>query len=279
MSVSSHAEDFLSPASGTTGAVAVPSSTDTSISPKRLARIAGVLYLLVAIFSGFALLFVDRKIYVAGNATTTAGNLVAHSGLVRAGFVADLIQATLWIFLAMALYLLLKHVNRSAAGAMVVLVAIGTAIVCLNAVFRFESLRVATGHVGSAALGTAGSNALALLLLDTQHFGVLIAQIFFGLWLVPLGYLAYKSGLFPKALGVLLIVGGACYLVDTLALFLVPNFSKTISTAIIIPSTIAEISMVVYLLVVGVRTTKPAVQAERECGGAGQPACELDAAA
>jgi hypothetical protein len=279
MSVSSHAENFPSPATGTTGAAAVSSSTDTSISPKGRARIAGVLYLLVAIFSGFALLFVDRKIYVAGNATTTAGNLVAHSGLVRAGVVADLIQATLWIFLAMALYLLLRNVNRSAAGAMVVLVAIGTAIVCLNAVFRFESLRVATGHVGSAALGAAGSNAIALLLLDTQHYGVLIAQIFFGLWLVPLGYLAYKSGMFPKALGVLLIVGGACYLVDTLALFLVPNFSKTISTAIIIPSTIAEISMVVYLLVVGVRAAKPAVQAERECGGAGQPACELDAAA
>ena len=98
---------------------------------------------------------------------------------------------------------------------------------------------------------------MALLLLDTQHYGVLIAQIFFGLWLVPLGYLAYKSGWFPKALGVLLIVGGACYLADTLALFLVPGFGKTINTFVVIPSAIAEISMVAYLLVIGVRTMKP----------------------
>ncbi len=93
-----------------------------------------------------------------------------------------------------------------------------------------------------------------LLLLDTQHYGLLIAQIFFGLWLVPLGYLAYKStGLFPKWLGVLLIVGGVCYLVDLLAVFLVPDVGQSIHGFIIIPSALAEISMVLYLLVIGVR--------------------------
>ena len=235
-------------------------------SPKRLARIAGVLYLLDAIFGAFALLFVDKKVYVAGDAATTAGNLVANSGLVRIGVVADLVQATIWVVLAMTLYLLFKHVSKSAASAMVVFVAIGAGIVMLNAVFRFEGLRVATGQVGAA------SKALALLLLDTQHYGChLIAQIFFGLWLVPLGYLAYKSGWFPKALGVLLIVGGACYLVDTLALFLAPDFGKTISSYVVIPSAIAEVWMVGYLLVIGVRTARPAVA----CGTAGQPACEL----
>ena len=242
---------------------------DLTDSPKRLARVAGVLYLLNGILSAFALLFVDKKVYVAGDAATTAGNLVAHSGLVRIGVVADLAQATIWVFLAMTLYLLFRHVQKHAASAMVVLVAIGAGIVMLDAVFRFEGMRVATGQVGPA------SNGLALLLLDTQHYGILIAQIFFGLWLVPMGYLAYKSGWFPKALGVLLVVGGACYLVDTLALFLAPDFGKTISTFIVIPSTIAEVWMVGYLLVIGVRTEKPAGQSERECGSADQPACEL----
>ncbi len=93
-----------------------------------------------------------------------------------------------------------------------------------------------------------------LLLLDMQHYGLLVAQIFFGLWLVPLGYLAYKSGMFPKLLGALLVVGGACYLVDLLAAFLVPDLSREIHGYVTIPSAIAEISMVVYLLVIGVRT-------------------------
>ena len=119
-------------------------------------------------------------------------------------------------------------------------------------------MRAATGAVNLAAFGTAGSHALVLLLLDTQHYGIFIAQIFFGLWLVPLGYLAYKSaGWFPKWLGVLLVVGGVCYLVDMLALFLVPDFGQKIHTFVVIPSAIAEISMVGYLLVIGVRTSKP----------------------
>ena len=98
-----------------------------------------------------------------------------------------------------------------------------------------------------------GSNALVLLLLDMQHYGFLIAQIFFGLWLVPMGYLAYKSGMFPKALGVVLIVGGVCYLVDMLAAFLVPDLGKQIHGFLAIPPTIAEVWMVGYLLIKGVK--------------------------
>src|SRR5258706_16329266 len=232
--------------------------TKMTASPKRIARIAGVVYLLVGIFGGFAEGFVEPRMYVAGNAAATAGNLLANSGLVRMGVVADLLDPTVFVFLGMTLYLLLKHVNKSVASAMVVLVAISTSITCLNAVFEFEGLRAATGAINLAAFGTTGSNALVLLLLDTQHYGLLIAQIFFGLWLMPLGYLAYKSaGWFPKWLGVLLIVGGACYLVDLLAAFLVPDFGQNIHTFVVIPSAIAEISMVVYLLVIGVKTQKP----------------------
>ena len=80
--------------------VADPTEGETTMnSPKRLARIAGVLYLLVGIFGGFAEGFVEPKMYVAGNAATTAGNVVANSGLVRIGVVADLFQATVWVFL------------------------------------------------------------------------------------------------------------------------------------------------------------------------------------
>ena len=236
-------------------------------SPKRLARIAGVLYLAAGIFGAFAEDFVDLKMYAAGNAAATAGNVVANAGLVRMGVVAHLLDGTFLIFLALTLYILLKHVHKSVAMAMVVLATLATGIICLNAVFEFEGLRVATGAVNLAAFGTAGSNALVLLLLDTQHYGTLIAQVFFGLWLVPLGYLAYKSsGWFPKWLGVLLIVAGVCYLVDLLALFLVPDFAQKITpdlpgthhtfVGVMLPA-IAEISMVVYLLVIGVKTIKP----------------------
>jgi hypothetical protein len=165
-------------------------------SPKRLARIAGFLYLLVGICGGFAEGFVDPKMYVAGNAA------------------------------------------------------------------------VATDSAYAAAFGAAGSNALVLLLLDIQHYGTFSAQVFFGLWLVPLGYLAYKSsGLFPKWLGVALIVGGVSYLVDLLAAFLVPDFSQTIHALVPIPTAFAEISMLLYLLVVGVKV--PAAPPRNPAGAGG----------
>jgi hypothetical protein len=178
-------------------------------SPKRLARIAGLLYLIVGIFGGFAIAYVTAKVYVPGDAATTAGNVLANSGLVRIGVIADLLQATVFVFLAMTLYVLLKDVNKNAARAMVILSAIATTLMCLNNVFQFAALLVATDGSYVAAFGAAGAHALVLLLLNMHHYGFLIAQIFFGLWLVPLGYLAYTSGMFPKALGVVLIVGAS----------------------------------------------------------------------
>jgi hypothetical protein len=182
-------------------------------SPKRLARIAGLLYLIVGIFGGFAIAYVTAKVYIPGDAATTAENVVANSGLVRVGVIADLLQATVFVFLAMALYNLLKDVNKNVARAMVILVAVATTIMCLNEVFQFAAVLVATDGSYVAAFGTAGAHVLVLLLLDMHHYGFLIAQIFFGLWLVPLGYLAYTSGMFPKALGVVLIMAGVSYLV------------------------------------------------------------------
>src|ERR1019366_8138330 len=161
-----------------------------------------------------------------------------------------------FVFTALALYMLLKDVHKSAARAMLVFVALAAAITCVSAVFEFEGLRVATGAVSATTLGVGGSNALVLLLLDAQHYGLLIAQIFFGLWLAPLGYLAYKSGWFPKVLGLLLILGAACYLVDFLAAFALPDFGQTIHGYITIPSAIAEIWMLFCLLVIGVRAPK-----------------------
>src|SRR5258708_16242568 len=147
-------------------------------SPERLARIAGFLYLLVGIFGGFAEGYVEPKMDVAGNAAATAANVVANAGLVRMGVVADLLDSTFFVFVALALYILLKHVHKSTARAMLVLVILATAITCLSALFEFEGLRVATGAVDMAAFGASGSRALFLLLMGAQHSVVVLALVF-----------------------------------------------------------------------------------------------------
>jgi hypothetical protein len=223
-------------------------------SPKRLARIAGVLYLVVAVFAAFAFNYATGTVYMMGDAAATAQKLMANGGLVRAGVVADLIQATAWIFTAMALYLLLRHVNENRARAMVILVSVGATIVFVDQVFPLAALLVATERGYAAAFGAAGADALALLLLDIRHYGSLVAQVFMGLWLVPLGYLAYTSGLFPRALGVALVVGSAGYLAGSLAGLVDPVAGEAFNRSAMMLPTIAEVWLLGYLLVKGVRS-------------------------
>jgi Domain of unknown function (DUF4386) len=227
--------------------------------PKRLARIAGLFYLLVGIFGGFAEGFVDPSMYVAGDAAATVGNVVAQAGLVRLGVVAHLVNAVFLVLTAVALYLLLHHAHKTVARVMVLLVALAAGMTSLNTVFLFEGLRVATDSAYAAAVGVAGSDVLVLILLDIQHYGTLAAQVFFGLWLAPLGYLAYRSGLFPRALGVVLVGATVSYLVDVLVAFLAPDLARQIHPFLGILPGIAEIWMVLYLLAKGVRVPAQAI--------------------
>ncbi len=228
----------------------------TGSSPKRLARTAGVLYLGVAVLGGWAHGYVRATVHVPGDAAATANNVVEHASLVRYGVVADLAQATLMLFVVLALYKLLQHAGRPVARAMVVFVIVSVAITCLNMVHQFGAVLVATDPSYAAAFGADGSDALVLLLLDLQHHGYLIAQIFFGLWLFPLGLLAYRSGLFPRPIGIGLMIGAVAYLIDVPLQFLAPEFADAFSPVVLIPIVIvAEVAMLIYLLAKGVRST------------------------
>jgi Domain of unknown function (DUF4386) len=227
---------------------------------KRLARIAGSLYLVVAVLGGFAELYVRSRIVVAGDAAATADNIRESATLFRLGFMSDLVQATFFLLTAMALYLLLRHVHELVARAMVVIVAVSVAIICLNLLHQFEALQLATGD--ARIPGAAGSDALAGLFADMHAAGYLIAQIFFGLWLLPLGYLVYRSGFFPKAIGVVLAIGCFGYLAETFVQFLAPGIAESVEPFIVAPAAIGELSLVVWLLVKGVRVVeRPALVA------------------
>jgi hypothetical protein len=226
-------------------------------SETRLARIAGSLYLIVAVLGGFAELYVRDRVVELGDPAATAENIRASATLFRAGFVADLAQATVFLFTAMALYLLLRGVNELVARAMVVLVAVSVGIICLNLLNQFMALQLATGEGSAAAFGAGWSAAMAGLFAEMHHAGYLIAQVFFGLWLLPLGYLVVRSGWFPKAIGFLLIAGCFGYLIDTFARFLAPSVADSIVAFVVAPAAIGELSFVVWLLVKGVRVREP----------------------
>lgn len=241
----------------TTSLVPLPVKSGSTVqSRKRLARTAGVFYLLLGIFGGFAQGFLYPKMFVAGDAAATAANLTSNPELVRLGVVADLVGQTFFIFLVLTLYMLLKHVHLGVARAMVVLVVLAAAVTCMNVVFEVGGLQIATGGVDASSLGTDGANSLVLLMLDIQHYGIFVAQLFFGLWLTPLAYLAYKSGQFPRLLSVVLVLATVSYMVDLFVAFLLPAMSSAIHSYFGIVPAIAEIGMVLFLLMVGLLTPK-----------------------
>ena len=162
---------------------------------------------------------------------------------------SDLAQATFFLLTAMALYLLLRDVHELVARAMVVFVAVSVAIICLNLLNQYVALSIATGEEYATAFGAAGSDALTGLFADMHAAGYLIAEMFFGLWLVPLGYLVYRSGYFPKVLGVLLAIGCFGYLVDLFAHFLAPGVAESIEPFVVAPAAVGELSFVAWLLV------------------------------
>jgi Domain of unknown function (DUF4386) len=234
-----------SPDRGTGGRPFSDQNDRAPASSVRLARMAGLLYLVVAILGGFAQI-VRLNVYQAGDAAATAANIVANSTLVRLSFVADLVQALVWLVLAVTLHRLLAHA----------FVAVSAAITCLNMVNQLGALLVATNHSYATAFGANGSHAMVLLLMDLQHYGYLIAQLAW-LWLFALGLLGYRSGMFPTWLSILLMLGTVCYVVDALTQFLAPSLADTSATIFVLPETLCEVSLLAYLLIKGVKAPHP----------------------
>lgn len=216
---------------------------------------AGLLYLVPAVFGAFAQI-VRVQVYAPDSAAKTAANIVAHASLVRLSFVADLVQALVWLVMAMVLYRVLRHAGRGLARAMVIFVAVSVAITMLNSVFQLGALLVATNPAYAGAFGPGGSHALVLLLMNLQHYGYLIAQLSW-LWLFAVGLLGYRSGVFPRALSVLLMLGTVCYAADALLRFMAPDLANVSANVFVLPEILSEVSLLGYLLIKGVRTPRP----------------------
>jgi hypothetical protein len=222
------------------------------ISINKTARIAGFLYLLVAVLGGFSILYVSSALIVPGDVETTAQNIMASEGLFRLGFVGGLITQTVQILLVLFLFKLLKTVNKNQAWLMVIFSLVGVPIAMLNLLNQFAGLMLVSGADYLTVFAAEQLQALGLFFFELQKIGVSIAAIFWGLWLLPLGYLIFKSGFIPKILGILLIIGGIGYLIDFGLFFLFPNIDVEISQY----TFIGELLLPLWLLIKGVDVGK-----------------------
>ncbi|WP_315093071.1 DUF4386 domain-containing protein [uncultured Cellulomonas sp.] len=213
--------------------------------PTTLARTAGLLYLLLAVLGSWAQLVARAAVHAQGDATTTAARIVENESLVRLSLVADILMATVFVLLGLALYRLLDDAHRRAATALLVLVAVGAGQILLNLTFQVGALLSATDP--------AHSDTTTLLLLDLHAYGYVLGGVFFGLWLLPMGYAAVRTSLFPTWLGVLLIAGSVAWVADTVIVVALPDAPALLTGAVDALTTAAELSLIVYLLVKGVR--------------------------
>lgn len=218
---------------------------------KKQAHLAGVLYLLVIVFGVFAELFVRKKLIIPGNPGQSVQQILANQALFRVGFISDLLMQLSFFFLALALFRLLEKVNQSYASFMVLCVAIGVAIMCLNMLNQYAVILILEKSNFMEVFEPSQTEALIALFMELQRNGYRIAQVFFGLWLLPLGYLSYHSGFIPKIIGILLIIACFSFLLDFLLFFGISDYPAKLSSIVTFPTTIAEFAMCFWLLIVG----------------------------
>jgi hypothetical protein len=190
---------------------------------RRTARLAGGLYLALMPLAFFSFFYVPSVLFVPGDAAATSHNIMASELLFRSAIASHLITQIIFVFLVLMLYRLLKPVNKDPAALMVVLALIGIPMAFLNEVNHLGVLRL-LGSADDGAFTPTQLHAQVMLFLGMYQSGILVTQVFWGLWLLPLGFLVFKSGFLPKLLGILLILAGAAYVFDSGTQLLFPGF-------------------------------------------------------
>jgi hypothetical protein len=221
-------------------------------STRHTARVAGLLYLVAGIPAPLGLIYVPRTLVVPGDATATADHLRASGTLLRLGIASELIAATLFVFVVLALHRLLKGVDANLARAMVILYVISVPISFLNVLNDVAALALVSGASFLSVFEPRQLDALALLFLRLHGQGVQLAQVFWGLWLLPFGMLVIRSGFIPRLLGAWLIVNGVAYVALSATGLLLPRHAGMVSR-VAFPALLGELAIILWLLIKGAR--------------------------
>ena len=227
-------------------------STPDPVSVRQKARLAGVLYLIIFVVAPFPFLLVPESIVVSGDSTRTAANIVSSEGLFRAGMVAETIVIATELVLAALLYSLLRPVSRPISLAAAFARA-GEAIVQgVNLLTSGIALLVLTGSGYMAAFEPNQLDALANLFVDVNKFGTMVWGLFFGFHLALLGYLVYRSGFWPRLIGILLGVASIGYLAQSYGHMVAPEHDGLFAVLVVLLAAPGELGFTIWLLWKGI---------------------------
>jgi hypothetical protein len=225
---------------------------ETNATLKKTARLAGLLYLIWVITAMYGLIYVTSKTMVSGDTAATAHKMVANEFIFRTGILNDLISITIGIFLLLSLYRLFKKVNEHLAKLMVMLLFVTFPVAFIMDASSIASLMIFKGEV-LKTFELSQRQDLAMLLLKINDYGTIVIEMFWGLWLLPFGLLAYKSGFIPRILGVFLLLNGIAYIIHCFTHLLLPEYQGLIFKIATPIWTLGEISITLWLLIKGVK--------------------------
>ena len=214
-------------------------------------RVVGLWYLLLVLGGPLRLMYIPNKLFVEGNALATADNIAAHQWLFRFGMVSNLLGAVVLIFLVLAFYRLFRGVDQQLAVLLVITGGVMPAVLTLlTAAIDGTALTIAGGPDFLSVFDKPQRDALTMLFLRFNHYEIVAAEILWGIWLFPLGALAYKSGSVPRFIGVWLIVNGVAYVVLSFTGVLFPAYQNTVFL-VSQPALFGELAIMLWLLIKG----------------------------
>jgi hypothetical protein len=223
------------------------------ISTRNPGRVAGLWYLLLCVIGPLRLIYIPSKLFVHGNAAATANNIAAHERLFRLGIAADLIGAVVLVFLTLAFYRLFKGVDQYLAVLVVIFGGVMPALIYLvGVVDDFGALTVVRGADFLSVFDKPQRDALALLFLRLRDHQNTAAEILWGIWLLPLAMLIYKSHFLPRFLGVWLVINGFAYVVLSFTGILLPQYQNNVFIYAQ-PAFFAEIALMLWLVIKGAK--------------------------
>ena len=218
----------------------------------RTARTTGLLYLGLAITGLLGYMLIRNQLFVAGDPAATLANLTQHEFLARLGIVMEMGVVITQALVALWFYRLFARVNAFAAGSIAAFGLVNAVAILGSAALLATALDVSQDASLAMSGGVAATS--QLLYVVSGHLWT-VGGIFFGLWLIPMGWLARRSGWMPSVLGWILMVGGVGYVLDALLSYLLPNAGPMLDL-VTLPATVGELWMVGYLCLLGVRRTR-----------------------
>ena len=226
---------------------------------KRKARMAGLWYLGFSL-GPFYLLYVPSQTVVHNDAGATAARVLSHETLFRWGMLAETLGAVIFVGLAVALYRLFEDVDRNRARQLVALVLVSAAMALVTVVFNAAALLVFRGGDAFAEFDKPVREAIGMLLIRIHGQANGINQTFWGLWLLPFGWLVVKSRFLPRWLGYWLLVDGVAWIVVGVVWFLAPEYTDALFRYFQ-PAFLAELGAMLWLLILGAKEREPVAAA------------------